>query len=307
MAVRDYVAKYLADLTGYKIEPAIRDTEELDRASDKTADQVVSDWRRMGAAAKSGGDKITHEADTIGRKMKGKFRGAGREAGAELTANIGEGVSSGKVNVEDAIYGTVGGLATAFPVAGPILAIGGALITGIIAGAKADAERLRALGSATFEAMRDGVLDASEKESILTSALGVESFEQALPKLQTLADQAKIPVKDVYDYIMSGGRNSSAAIVDAFGKVRTASDFLSELDRGGSPFGPRADQAETVNRMGTIAGYAKDVASQTGIAAKNLDTMSRIVGDTKWATVVAATRPGARDAGQVPYATGGRG
>jgi hypothetical protein len=291
----DIVARFKTVTTEFntrKVETELDKTERAFKESERAADR----WS----------DRLDREADEAGRGVKGRLRGTGSEIGAEFSENIGEGFRSG--DFKGVVLETFTSLGPALGVAGLALGAGAAIISSMIQGAEEQAEKLRQLGRDILGYVQDGMYDQAEKEAVVAKALGFDSIEEALPRLVEVADRAGVGVKDAFDYIASGGREMSDDVTTAFGKVEDSAAALKSLGAGPTDiFGTPSEGQAVVSTMGELSTLAGDVATSMGQARKDAATLAALRVDPKWATVLAATRAGARDAGQVPYATGGRG
>jgi len=141
VAVRDYVARFLADVTGYQLDKAERDTENLERTVDDTADKVARDWRDMANASERAARDMGDAARKGGDDVKGKLRGTGSEIGAEFSENIGEAFRGG--DLRDTFLETLTSLGPALGGVGLALGAGAALINGMIQGVEEEAANLR--------------------------------------------------------------------------------------------------------------------------------------------------------------------
>lgn len=290
----DIVARFKTVTTDFntrKVETELDKTERAFKESERAADR----WS----------DRLDREADEAGRGVRGRLRGTGTEIGAEFSENIGEGFRSG--DFKGVVLETFTSLGPALGVAGLALGAGAAIISSMIAGAEAQAEKLRQLGRDILGYVEDGMLDQAEKEAIVAKALGFDSIEEALPRLAEVADRAGVNIADAFAYIASGGQDMSSDVTAAFGKVEDSAAALKSLGAGPADiFGTPAEGQAVVSKMGELAGLAGDTATAIGQARRDGQRLAAIRLDPRWSTVIAATRPGARDAGQVPYAAGGR-
>lgn len=214
MAVRDYIARYIADLAGYALEPAIRDTEQLERESESlarttgtTSDKVGASWRDMARDVDTAGDRIGRTTDEIDRDTRGKLGDTGREAGSEFVANLGESISSG--DLSSIGTDTAGGLAATFGMAGPVGAAFAGLATGaslVFAGIQQRAQRLSDATKAAFE----DVISAADKESRfrnqVTGLFG--DMQTGIDTLSGLAEKTGVPMRDIADALTGGARSA---------------------------------------------------------------------------------------------------
>lgn len=212
MAVRDYIAKYQADLTGWDLDPAIRETQDLQRAEDElarntatTADKVAASWREMARDVDTSGQHIDRTVTEVDHDTRAKLGDTGKEAGNEFVQNLGESVSSG--DLSSIAQDTAGGLASTFGMAGPIGVAFAGLATGaslIFAGIQAHAQKVSEATSAAF----DDLISASDKESKfrnqVTALYG--DFQGGIVELGKLAEQTGVPMQDIADALTGGGR-----------------------------------------------------------------------------------------------------
>lgn len=207
MAVRDYIAKYVADLTGYRLEPAIRETEQLEKATDSAADEAVRDWRKIADATADASRKIDRSTDQIKRDTTSSLGDAGREAGDEFAQNLGESISSG--DVSGLLSGTVGGLVGTFGKGGPIaLALGalGAVGVGVFTAWQQSAEKAAAAAQLAFDQLREGATREAKLNAVLEDRFGsqLEGWEQ----LQRYADASGKPVEAIAEALADGGQKA---------------------------------------------------------------------------------------------------
>lgn len=223
----DIVARFTAETRDF--ERATRDMDgdlrTLDRAYDRSA-QSSKDWSRtVDRSADDAADGLTH--------AKARFGEAGSEVGAEFAENVGEAFRSGDY---------VGALAETFtsltPALGAIgLAVGAAvgIGKGVLDSMNADRERIKQAGRDMFEAARDGMLEASEREQALTTALGVESVSDALDEVNRRAQALNVdPVKLLHrllypeqsmpglDRVIARAADYTADLTQATGEAKVA-------------------------------------------------------------------------------------
>jgi hypothetical protein len=307
VAVRDYIAKYVADLTGYRLEPAIRETEQLERATDSAADEAVRDWRKISDAAADAARKIDRSTGSAGisgdmRDLRTDAADTGREVGQEFASNLGESLASG--DASRIVQDTGGGLIASLALAGPIgaaVAAGGAL-----------ALALWNAFESTTKARRERVLTAAQTIYDGLLAQGVDFVKQWQddvlreffdPKSENdIARGAKAAADALGSDLgaaLAGGPDSIAAYADqAYGKVERLQDLAAKGTATGA-------QREELERWGQIIAYVDELREQWGLADKAARDYARTVQRLP-AAVQATLRPGGRDAGQVPYASGGR-
>lgn len=214
MAVRDYIAKYQADLSAYELDAAIRETQQLEqaqdelaRASDTMADRVAADWRDMARDIDTAADRIERTTDQVDRDTRESFKETGREAGSEFVQNLGESISSGDLS---SIAGdTAGGLASTFGMAGPIgLAFAG-LATGaslVFAGIQQRAQRV---SDATKSAFED-LIAAADRESRFRNQVSTlfGDMQTGIDTLSNLAEKTGVPMRDIADALTGGARSA---------------------------------------------------------------------------------------------------
>jgi hypothetical protein len=241
VAIRDYVAKYVADLTGYKLTPAITDTEKLERETDQTADSVVRDWQRMSDAAKREGHEMSRAATTTGQDVRRKYGDAGREAGAEFSQNLGQAIESGDAG--GVALGTLGGLAATVGASGPIglglVAVGG-IATAVFGTMKKNAEAAATAVQTAFDQIIEGATKEAKLRTQLETIFG--TYAEGLAAIGQIAGDTGVSVAEISDALAEGGQ--------------PARDLAAELDA----------IAAAQERAATAAGdYKKEV--ETGIAA----------------------------------------
>lgn len=256
------LVKFLADTLGFR-----RGTDDMADALDDAARATDRSTGRMATAFRDAGQKINRSTDKIGHDAKSGMAEAGTEASGEFIQNLGEGIGSGQPNIQDAVLGTIGGIAPALGAAGAVVAIGASAALAIINGINAQQEKVRAAGRDLFDAMRDGIVDASAREDLLQKALGVDNMYDAIGKARGTAEKLKVPVNDVLAYIESAGRVATPALTAALAK---------------------ADK-QTVG-ISTKAGAVQNALSTAGIAAKELKDQGKFVADA-WQGAADAAAP----------------
>lgn len=274
MAVRDYVAKYVADLTGYRLTPAIRETEQLERQTDNTADSVVRDWQRMERGVDRASRSMKQDADRIAREQKAILGDAGREAGDEFAQNLGESISSGDIG--GLLSGTVGGLVGTFGKGGPIaLALGalGAVGVGVFQAMQQQAQQAAAAAQQAFDDIQQGATDQAKIDSFLTDRFG--GTQKGWEQLARYSQASGIAITDIAKALADGGPRARD-MADRFDAIlRNAYETQGTLDKtnsvlidGADDLRDRADsseraakaaQAERDARADTL-GYLKDAA-----------------------------------------------
>lgn len=273
------LVKFLADTLGFR-----RGTDDMTRALDDAAHATEQDTEHMARAFRDAGQKIDRTTRDIGTGTKLTMKDAGKEAGGEFVQNMGEGIGSGQANLTDTVLGTVGGIAPALGAAGVAVAIGATAALGIIQGINEQQAKVKKAASDLFEAMRQGIVDAATKESLLEQALGVDNMYDAIGKATEQARKLGVPVKDVLAYLESAGGVSTPAltaalqaadgetkkITDKMGrvhKITTEASGAAGVLRQEAQF--TADAYDAANRaMEPMVQNAKDVARALTIASQ---------------------------------------
>lgn len=256
------LVKFLADTLGFR-----RGTDDMVDALEDAARSTDRQTDRMATAFRDAGTKINRSTDKIGHDAKTGMREAGTEASGEFIQNLGEGIGSGQPDIKDAVLGTIGGIAPALGAAGAVIAVGASAALAIIGGIQAQQEKVRAAGRDLFEAMRDGIVDASAREDLLEKALGVDNMYDAIGKARTQAERLKVPVNDVLAYIESAGRVATPALNAALAKAN-----------------------ERVSSVSTKAGTVNNALTDAGQAARDLKDWAKFTGDA-WSDAADAAAP----------------
>lgn len=239
-----------------EVSQFLRGTRNVEEALEDVGDSLddfANDAERATERAERSFRDLQRAADKAGRDTtaalrKGSKSGiadAGRETGAEFTQNFAEGVKSG--DPAGVIIETVANAGSLF---GPVgLAVAGAFGIGaaLVGDIQAQTERLRAAGVTAWEALRDGILDAAEQKIQLTSAMGVDTLEEALDKIAQLAKDTGLNASDIAAYISTG--------IDPAGKVAAA------LERGAE-----AEARAAASRDGSWVSLGKEETAAVAIA-----------------------------------------
>ena len=254
------LVKFLADTLGFR-----RGTDDMTRALDDAAQATERDTRHMADAFRTAGQKIDRSTKDIGRDTKLSMKDAGKEAGGEFIQNMGEGIGSGQANLTDTVLGTIGGVAPALGAAGVGIAIGATAALGIINGITAQQQKVKEAATDLFEAMRQGIVDAAARESLLEKALGVDNMYDAMGKARTQAERLGVPVKDVLSYLESAGRVATPALQAALtGATANAGTLKSSMGRVYSVTG---DTYAAAHELTTEAKFAADAWKDAADAA----------------------------------------
>lgn len=161
MAVRDYVARFLADVSGYKLDRAERETEDLERTVDDTADKVARDWRDMANAAERSARDMGDAARKGATDTKGRLNSTAGEIGSEFSENIGEAFRNG--DLKGTLLETFTSLGPALGGAGILIGAGAAIINGMISGVEERASELRQAVKDAYTAAIDEVYGGSKR------------------------------------------------------------------------------------------------------------------------------------------------
>lgn len=229
-----------------QVEDALDDlaTESGDLARD-----VEQDTDRMVRAFRDAGRKIDTTTRDAGRDAKENLGDTGREIGSETAANIAEGIGSGKVDVRDALLGTIGGIVPALsPAFAGIALAGGTAVAAMLAKIDAQKEKAKAAGVAFFDAYRDGLIESSEREGLLIAALGAEDYQDALIRIGDIARESGVPVEELVEALTTGRK--SFAVTEALERAARAAE--------------RTDKA--LNRPGVGRGRSEEVKAAVKIA-----------------------------------------
>lgn len=315
---------FVADVSGFlagtgKVEGALDDVidslDDVARQGQRTEDVVSRSLTGIGTEATDSSDKMEREFKTAFDQVERDSKASGKrigtnidtglngvdgkanrkqaagEIGSEFAQNIGEGISSGKVGVAgalDTVLGTVGGVLPALGPVGAVAGIGALVIGSVIAGLNANAEAAKAkakeIGSALYDAMQDGVVDATDKESVLEKVLGVDNKAELLRRVQEISDQTGLSVSEVYKQITG----ESSTTREDINKTITAHTTLVKGGSGGKAGGGARKQIDDIG-LGykDILGYQDSY--KTGIADANglISTQNGLLDETlaKWRAI----------------------
>jgi hypothetical protein len=264
----DIIARFRSVTTDFNTRQVEKELDDTDRAFDRSG-KAAKEWSRKV-------DRATRDVERDLKDVKGEAKEAGREVGSEFGENIGEGLRNGDfagVALETATS-LAGQLRGAWLPIAAGLGIGAAVANYIVSDIQKRNADIKAAGASLFQAVRDGMLEQAESEEFLTTALGVDSFEDALRKIASLAADMKVPVAEVYDYIESGGRVAGPALTAQLEKQRDALAKAAGNTRG---IGENASPVLTAFR--TIDGYAGRVADSMADAKGLLTTIADITKD----------------------------
>lgn len=293
---RDLIVRFLADVNGFlrgtdQVADALADTA---RDQETLADQGEETARRLARAYDKAGQEIRRDADRTKRDTKRAYADTGREVGQEFAQNIGEGISSGGGDVKGAVLGTLGGV---LPALGPWAAAAGvgAVVAQAVFG-NIDAMRARAkeAGRQAFDALRDGMVEGSENESIIAAALGMESFDDVVAVAIQEAARLKVPAGQVVTYYRTAGKVIGPELRAAF---RDAERAGTSANRG-----MQGAMAETLAATKEIGQNAALVGDAYDVGKQRVDVLNDSLAQT-----VALSRKAAyyADKASSSYALGG--
>jgi hypothetical protein len=300
VAVRDYIAKYVADLAGYRLEPAIRETEQLQRATDSAADDAVRDWRRISDAAADAARKVDRSTGPAGisgdmRDLRADAADTGREVGQEFASNLGESLASGDASriVQDTGGGLIASLAFAGPI-GAAVAAAGTLALAFWNNFEQTTRARREAVIATASTVFQGILDegAAFAQKFATDTLRDFLDPAQVDELSGRARKASERLGDDLAAAIVGGPDT----IDA--KLNDVRAKLRELEANPS----RLNLAEAGD-LRIVEEYLSRISEGYAEAKSAAETYYRYLLSPE---VRNAVRAGARDAGQIPYASGGR-
>ena len=307
MAVRDYVAKYVADLTGYKLTPAIRETDQLERATDQTADAIVADWRRAERGTDQASRAMAADADHAGKQVKAKLGEAGAEAGSEFASNLGESISSG--DTAGLLSGTVGGLAASFGATGPIgLALAGlaTVAVTVFGQMQAAAEKAKQAAEDAFEELVNGADKQERLRNRVTMLYG--DMTDGMETLRRLSEDTGVSMEAIGTALADGGPAASnlarelerieaahsKTVTDTRGNRRIVLD-----EDGQAAHDLRVDMEKTAEATGRAAANAqtyRDALKASAALAKTYATAGSSYAGSMYASQLGAA-----------YSRGGRG
>ncbi len=251
---RDLVTRFLSDVLPFlrgtdKIEDAFHDVADAQGDLERDAREST---REVGRAYERMADKVKRETRDSARNTKETFRDAGADAGSELMQNIGEGIGNGQGDVKDALLGTIGGLVPGLGAAGAALGVAVFGVQGLLRGFEEQREKYRKIGADLFEAMRSGMVDQQQKESVLTQALGLDDFSQVLDLVTEQANDLKVPAADLLAYYLDLGKTTIPSVQAAFARADVEQRRIITSGR------------EVNDTIGSAKGVADDVQSVIG-------------------------------------------
>lgn len=215
------LVKFLADTLGFR-----KGTDDMSRALADAATDTKTSTTHMSDAFRTAGAKIDATTKDVGKNTKRGMRDAGKEGAHELIQNMSEGIASGKVSMTDAALGTIGGIAPALGAAGVGIAIAASLLLTIKNGLDEQKKKAHDMALMIFDGLREGMLDAAAKESILEKALGVDNMMDAFLVMQREAATLGVNVNDVVTYLDSAGRVSTPALSAALADAKKQGDAV---------------------------------------------------------------------------------
>jgi len=228
---------------------------------------------RTGAQGEAAGSNLS---SGFQRRIERQFRNRrlGKRLGTEFAQDFTQGLSSG--NPVQSLTNSILAIGPALGAAGLAVAAGGAFILNFAAGMEKKREAVKAAGVASFEAFRDGLLTAAEKEAVLNKLLGVDDTSAAIQKAQKLATELGAPVLDVYNYLLSAGEVSSGKLNTALAANKQELDDAARY--GADNYGNLSASAVAAN---TLQGYATTLATQTDKAAYEAGILKDSIVGTK--------------------------
>jgi hypothetical protein len=251
----------------------------------RSVDGMVTSLRGLGTEATKAGDQGAAAGSNLGSGLQSRLerqlrnRRLGKRLGTEFAQDFTQGLSSG--NPAEALTSSILALGPALGTAGLAVAAGGAFILKFLDGMKREQARIKAAGKSAYEAFRDGVLDQAEKESLLVTSLGVESYKDAIDKAVEVARELNVPAAELLAYWESGGKVISGPVREALavlegktanlagntGKFQAgAQQATSELSRAQGPAEAIADALQTGADAATV--YAEKSALAAEASAK---------------------------------------
>lgn len=253
--------KFLADTLGFR-----RGTDDMTRALDDAARTTERDTEHMARAFRDAGQKIDRSTKSVGTDTKRNMKDAGKEAGGEFIQNMGEGIGSGAPNLQDTILGTIGGIAPALGAAGVGIAVGATAALGIIQGITDQNAKVKQAATDLFDAMRQGIVDASAKQDLLQKALGVDNMYDAMAKVTAEARRLGAPVQDVLQYLDSGGRVITPALAAALKEAQKQVQGVAT--KAGGVHNALSDAGQAAQSLEDQAGFTAKAWQDAAVAAK---------------------------------------
>ena len=281
---------------------AFFDSVEADStsASDKMEREFKTAFDDVERDARHASSKIGRTIDdglTGGAHGKATRSQAAGEIGSEFAQNIGEGISSGKVGIAgalDTVLGTIGGVLPALGPVGAVAGVGALVIGSVIAGLNSNAEAARAkareIGASLYDAMQDGIVDATEKETALEKVLGVDNKADLLRKVQEISDRTGESVSEIYKKITGVSQETTEQIEK---NIAAHTTFVAGSPNAGKAGGGARTQIDDVGlAYKDLLGYQDSYREGLADANHLIGTANSMLDETlaKWRKIDMANR-----------------
>lgn len=213
---RDFVARFVSDLTKFRTDPAEKELRDLGDTADTEARGIDRAFDKVSRAAADTGKEM-------GRAGKETAKEAGTEVGAEFAQNIGSGLAAGDIST--LAQDSAGGLVAAFAgIGGPIgIALAGVatVATGIFAGITASAAQMAADVEAAFQDIVSNADKQTRFENRLKEMFGTDSFTDALKQAEDLLDGTGVSLGELRQALT----NSAGNVDPLLSKLSTVKDL----------------------------------------------------------------------------------
>lgn len=235
--------------------------ESVVREGDSATNALEADFRDLANSADRSFDKIDRSADdALGTKLKGKGKRVGGEIGEEFSQNFGEAIRGG--NIGDALVETVTSLGPALGAAGLAAAAAFGIGKALLDEASKAQKRAKQVGSNLFEAFRDGILEAKEREGILTGALGVDDIAAATARAADIARRLGVETSDALTYILTAGKTATPELEAALARAAAeAAAIAADADATGEGVSASTLAAEQLRDAAKAAGSGLETAA----------------------------------------------
>lgn len=272
------------------VSAAARDTTRVGETNaDRLARAYQTSAREMSTAATEGGGGFTQTmshvldrgASTIARTAKGQMKSLGKGLASDMAGGIS---SFDPANVAGSFGSLLGSVSAAGPVVAAGLGIATLVVGSIVSGVQTKSKEISEAGSAAAEALMKGAMTGQAKFSMVEKLLGLDEGDQAglAAKLTDLGNRVGATSGEIFDYIASGGKTTTAAIqaglasLDIRGKTHEARDFqtsIIELRDITADYGTAWDDANTsVGQQKALIDGARTAAEQLLWSVKKVNT-----------------------------------
>ena len=258
---RDFLARFVTDLTRFRTDDAERDMSQLADTSDKSARTIDRSFDKISRASQDTGHKLAAGKETAAE--------SGREVGNEFAQNIGSGLAAGDIST--IAQDSAGGLVAAFAgIGGPIgIALAGVatVATGIFASITAAAAKMSADIEASFQDIVTNADKQTRFENQLKQMFGTDSFTDALKQADQLAQETGVSLSDIRKVLTDSGANAQP-LLDKLNAVKDAGTITAS--QAGRTYTTYTNQAQAADDLLGKLTRQRDVTSQAAGYARDL-------------------------------------